>query len=59
MSTPRTRPINGQNDLAEAAREAAFMHDCLFNEMMPPTFAWAYRRLLNAGQGRDGIERIG
>jgi hypothetical protein len=59
MSTPRSRPMAGQQGLAETPRKAAFLHDCLFNEMMPPTFAWAYRRLLNAGQGRDGIERIG
>jgi hypothetical protein len=27
-----------------------FARDCLLLEVMPPTWTWAYRKLLNAGE---------
>jgi hypothetical protein len=36
-----------------------WVRHCWFAEVMPPTWAWAYRRLLNAGQDRrDSRSRV-
>ena len=35
---------------AAAPTQDMLLGDCWFVEVMPPTWAWAYRRLLDAGE---------
>lgn len=43
MPTSRLKRISSEPD-------AHLLEDCWLLEVMPPTWAWAYRKLLNTGE---------
>ena len=48
MHNPHPEPIDSLQP-GPAPPDDRLLGDCGFVEIMPPTWAWAYRRLLDAG----------